>query len=34
LIFWAILGCDTKSFTRRRHGTGVSGVASLVLRFG
>jgi len=19
-IFWAILGCDTKSFTRRRHG--------------
>jgi len=32
--FRAISDCDTKSFTRRRHGTGISGVASLVTRFG
>jgi len=33
-IFRAISDCDTKSFTRRRHGTGGGGVASLVTHFG
>jgi len=33
-IFRAISDCDTISFTRRRHGAGISGVASLVTRFG